>query len=70
MEYNMIPDSKLPWAFFTVYADNHLGRHSKGQYYWMRNKEQYLLILSKGHRFWAGLQMSTALSKFILVESY
>jgi hypothetical protein len=24
------------------YAVNHLGRRSKGQYYWMRNGEQYL----------------------------
>jgi hypothetical protein len=37
------------------YADNHLGKRSKGQYYWMRNKEQYLRTLSKGHRFWVGL---------------
>jgi hypothetical protein len=36
-------------------ADNHLGKHSKGQYYWMRNKEQYLRTPSKGHRFWVGL---------------
>jgi hypothetical protein len=37
------------------YADNYLGKRSKGQYYWMRNIEQYLLTLSKGHRFWVGL---------------
>ncbi len=30
------------------YAYNHLGEHSKRQYYWMRNKEQYLRTLSKG----------------------
>jgi hypothetical protein len=33
------------------YADNHLGEHCKRQYSWMRNKEQYLRTLSKGHRF-------------------
>ncbi len=37
------------------YADNHLGDCSKRQYYWMRNKEQYLNTLSKGHRFRVGL---------------
>jgi hypothetical protein len=37
------------------YADNHLGVHSKRQYYWMRNKEQYLCTLSKGHRLWNAL---------------
>jgi hypothetical protein len=37
------------------HADNNLGKCSKGQYYWMRNKEQYLRTLSKGHRFWVGL---------------
>jgi hypothetical protein len=25
------------------------------QYYWMRNKEQYVRILSNGSRFWIGL---------------
>ncbi len=37
------------------YADNHTGEHSKGQYYWMRNKEQYFRTLSKGDRLWNGL---------------
>ncbi len=36
------------------HAYDHLGERSKIQYYWMRNKEQYLLTLSKGHRFWIG----------------
>jgi hypothetical protein len=38
-----------------MYAYNHLGECSKRQYYWMRNKEQYLRTLSEGHRFWVGL---------------
>jgi hypothetical protein len=39
------------------HTKNHLGGGgcSKRQYYWMRNKEQYLHTLSKGHRFWVGL---------------
>jgi hypothetical protein len=37
------------------YADNHLGKRFKRQYYWMRNREQYLRTLSNGHRFWVGL---------------
>ncbi len=37
------------------YADNHLGECSKRQYYWKRNKEQYLRTLSNGHKFWVGL---------------
>jgi hypothetical protein len=37
------------------YADNHLGERSKRQYYWMRNKEQYLRTLSNGHRSQVGL---------------
>jgi hypothetical protein len=37
------------------YGDIHLGKRSKRQYYWMRNKEQYLHTLSKSHRFWVGL---------------
>jgi ribosomal protein L11 methylase PrmA len=37
------------------YADNHLGKRSKRRYNWMRNKEQYLHTLSKGHRFWVEL---------------
>jgi hypothetical protein len=34
---------------------NYLGERSKRQYYWMRNKEQYVHTLSDGHRFWIGL---------------
>ncbi len=30
---------------YQYYADNHLGKHSKRQYYWMRYKEQYLHTL-------------------------
>jgi hypothetical protein len=37
------------------YADNHSGECSKRQYCWMRNEEQYLRTLSKGHRLWIGL---------------
>jgi hypothetical protein len=33
------------------YADNHSEECSKRQYYWMRNKEQYLHTLSNGQRF-------------------
>jgi hypothetical protein len=33
------------------YADNHLGEHSKRQYYWMRNNKQYEHTLSNGRRF-------------------
>jgi hypothetical protein len=56
------------------YADNHLGKRSKEQYCWMRNKnkEQYLRSLSEDYRFWVGLLaiLSTALSRPILLESY
>jgi hypothetical protein len=42
---------------------NHLGEHSKRQYYWMRNKEQYVSTLSGDRRFWIGLsRLSTTLS--------
>ncbi len=40
------------------YADNNLGKRSKEQYCWIRNKEQYLGTLSEGHRFWVGLLAS------------
>jgi hypothetical protein len=53
------------------YAYDHLGERSKRQYYWMRNKEQYYVHSPGTTGSGLGwLQMSTELSRSILVESY
>jgi hypothetical protein len=53
------------------YAYNHLGGRSKIQYYWMRIKNIIYIHSPRATGSGLGcLQLSTALSRSILVESY